>query len=340
MDSINGKVSNAKAAELYTSLHIDQSPKNPKFNGGNNDVYDAIYPEEYIDWTHFYDSMLTLNGGIDVLVYAGAFDQQDGPLTMPLWMKDLQVLQNNDNKFWKQARKIFYLQDGANNDTIGGYYRTDSRFTFLSVPKAGHFVPTTNMAATRQFLRDYISPARALGCWNADRNRINQCSTADIMCKYTKNATFGLECMGNGNCDSAITGQCTCFKGYRGADCSKQVTDLYDGLKLSIGFKGSQSFFMQYDSGVQSQVDFELTISNANPFDIYINAGLFTDPNEFESEIAVKGQTYVKISSRTFPSLKSSFVIRASVNGLVYSENAILDNILLVNFNKVGSSGV
>ena len=91
----------------------------------------------------------------------------------------------------------------------------------MSVPKAGHFVPTTNMAASRQFLKDYISPKRALGCWNADRNRINQCSTADIMCGYTKNATFGLECMGNGNCDSALSGKCTCYKGYRGADCSK-----------------------------------------------------------------------------------------------------------------------
>ena len=199
-------------------------------------------------------------------------------------------------------------------------------------------MPTTNMAASRQFLRDYISPVRALGCWNADRNRINQCSTADIMCSYTKNATFGLQCMGNGNCDSAFTGQCTCFKGYRGADCSKQVTSLYNGLSLSLGFKGSQSFFMQYDAGAQPQKDFELTISNANPFDIYVNAGLSTDPSEFHSDIAVRGQTFVKLSSRTFPSLKSSFVIKASVNGIAYSDNALLDSILLVNFNTMGNS--
>lgn len=63
-------------------------------------MYDAIEPEEYIDWTHFYDSMLTLNGGLDVLVYAGRYDQQDGPLTMPVWMRDMQVLRNNNNAFW------------------------------------------------------------------------------------------------------------------------------------------------------------------------------------------------------------------------------------------------
>lgn len=90
---------------------------------------------------------------------------------------------------------------------------------------------------------------------------------------------------------------------------------------------------MQYDSVAQSQLDFELTISNANPFDIYVNAGLAVDPTEFQSDIAVKGQTFVKLSSRTFPSLKSSFVIKASVNGISYSDNALLDSILLVKFS-------
>jgi len=79
-------------------------------------------------------------------------------MTQLTWMHDLQTLQKNGNKFWSQARKTYYIADGADNSTVGGYYRTDSRFTFLSIPKAGHFVPWTNMAATRQFLRDYLSP--------------------------------------------------------------------------------------------------------------------------------------------------------------------------------------
>jgi hypothetical protein len=69
-------------------------------------VYDAIYLEEYIDWTHFYDTMLSLNGGIDVLVYAGTSDQQDSPLTMYEWMQDLKTLQIKNNAFWTQARKV------------------------------------------------------------------------------------------------------------------------------------------------------------------------------------------------------------------------------------------
>jgi hypothetical protein len=38
---------------------------------------------------------------------------------------------------------------------------------------------------------------------------------------------------------------------------------------------------MQYDAGALPQADFELTISNANQFDIYVNAGLAVDPSEF-----------------------------------------------------------
>jgi len=137
--------------------------------------------------------MLTLNGGIDALVYAGTYDQQDGPLTMYEWMADIQTLQKNNNKFWSQARKIYYVPDGRGNITIGGYYRSDQRFTFLAVPKAGHFVPTTNMAATRAFLRDYISDKRALGCYNTNRQS-NACSTADLMCAYLKDEVTGKDC--------------------------------------------------------------------------------------------------------------------------------------------------
>ena len=271
-------------------------------------MYDAIYPEEYIDWTHFYDTMLTLNGGIDVLVYAGTYDQQDGPLTMYEWMHDLKTLQINNNAFWTQARKVYYIPDGADNSTVGGYYRSDSRFTFLAVPKAGHFVPTTNMPATRAFLRDYLSSARALGCYNATREA-NKCSSADIMCSYLRNETSGQDCSGHGSCDSVVTGKCSCETGYRGSDCSKQVTVLQDKFNAIINFNGTRIFYMQYEAGVFSGDDWELSLTNLNAFNVYLSAGLAVDPTESTNDIEVKGQTYVKISSRAFPSLKSSFVI-------------------------------
>lgn len=184
-------------------------------------MYEAILPEEYIDWTHFYDDMLTLNGGIDVLVYAGVYDEQDGPHTQLPWIKDLKTLQGNGNQFWKQARKVYYLQDGQGNNVVGGYYRSDQRFTFLNVLRAGHFVPWTNMATSRQFLKDYLN-VQKLGCYNATR-QANQCSTADIMCSYMANLNGDI-CSNNGVCDAVLTGHCQCNDGFRGADCSKPVT--------------------------------------------------------------------------------------------------------------------
>jgi len=66
-------------------------------------------------------------------------------------------------------------------------------------------VPTTNMATTRQFLRDYLSPKRSLGCHNLTRMAENQCSTADIMCDYMA-SDDGEDCSGHGICDSKVTG--------------------------------------------------------------------------------------------------------------------------------------
>ena len=66
---------------------------------------------------------------------------------------------------------------------------------------------------------------------------------------------------------------------------------------------------MQYDSGVYASDDWELSLTNLNPFSVFLTAGLAVDPTESTNDIEVKGQTYVKISSRAFPSLKSSFVI-------------------------------
>jgi hypothetical protein len=53
--------------------------------------------------------------------------------------------------FWSQARKIYYVKNETSDAYItGGYYRTSKNFSWLSVPKAGHFVPnwTNNYAVS------------------------------------------------------------------------------------------------------------------------------------------------------------------------------------------------
>ena len=155
------------------------------------------------------------------------------------------------------------------------------------------------------------------------------------MCLYMKNDTSNEDCMGHGVCDGFYTGKCTCNQGWRGADCSKPVNQLSDGYSQTYQFNGSSSFYFQYDSGVQPDDEWELVLSNMNRFDVHINAGLEKDPNEFENQIEVKAQTFTKISSRAFPSLKTSFVAHVRITGIEFAENRYLESIFLVNFNKV-----
>lgn len=77
-----------------------------------------------------------------MLVYAGEFDQQDGPTTM-MWMDKLLQFGYGGNNFFEQSRKIYYFYDDKSGFRVGGYYRYDpvKKFTFLTVPKSGHFVP-------------------------------------------------------------------------------------------------------------------------------------------------------------------------------------------------------
>ena len=60
-------------------------------------------------------------------------------------MKDLVQVSHAEKGFWDTARKIYYIKDSQGKTQVGGYYRStpDNLFTFLTIPKAGHFVPHT-----------------------------------------------------------------------------------------------------------------------------------------------------------------------------------------------------
>lgn len=65
-------------------------------------------------------------------------------------MHNIEELNKKDPEFWNNARKYYYVKDKAGNQLVGGYYRASTKtpFTFLTVPKAGHFVPTTYLLPT------------------------------------------------------------------------------------------------------------------------------------------------------------------------------------------------
>lgn len=84
------------------------------------------------------------------MIYAGEYDSLDGPLTHEPWIRTMKTMQNTN--LWDQPRKIYYVYDEVTKGyDVGGYYRTDqnARFTLLTIPKSGHFVPSTQLLATK-----------------------------------------------------------------------------------------------------------------------------------------------------------------------------------------------
>lgn len=107
-------------------------------------------------------------------------------------MKDLIMLDKSGGNFYEQARKIYYVKNAKGEFEVGGYYRYDpvAEFTFLAIPKAGHFVPTNQLMVTKQMLLDYFQSQKLL----CHKDKPEECEQAPKMCEYMN------ECNGNGKC--------------------------------------------------------------------------------------------------------------------------------------------
>jgi hypothetical protein len=86
------------------------------------------------------------------LIYAGEFDSQDGPATQDAWLRDMTF--EGSEEFWSQSRQVYHLTNPTT--FVGGYWRESTYFSYLTVPKAGHFVPNNNYWASYNFFKDYI----------------------------------------------------------------------------------------------------------------------------------------------------------------------------------------
>ena len=52
-----------------------------------------------IDYTYWYDEMFSI--GYQVLLYAGEWDQRDGPTTMEEWLRNSRFLQSSNGQLWE-----------------------------------------------------------------------------------------------------------------------------------------------------------------------------------------------------------------------------------------------
>ena len=152
-------------------------------------VGDAFEGDNMIDYSNYIEKLV--GASQPVMVYAGEFDAQDGAKTQEFWLRKL-AFEGSDN-FWTQSRDIYWVQNFTAVDTQlinGGYWRTSDYFEFLTVPKAGHFVPNNYFSVSYSFLSDYID-AKELVCHDTD----NGCSVVTERCSYMN------DCNGNGSCN-------------------------------------------------------------------------------------------------------------------------------------------
>ena len=195
-----------KASELHKALHVENSTKTPVFEMNSEAVGLAYQHSNTEDYSRYYDYLI--DKSYPFIVMAGEFDSQDGAAGQVKWMKE--TLTQLFPEFWSQSRKVYNFNSNGKT-VVGGYYQTSyyGNFTFLTVPKSGHFMPADNYAASKQILDDFAA------------NYSLTCNDCDV--SYKKCLAMN-KCNDGGVCDA--NGKCVCGDYWKGADCSYKAHDV------------------------------------------------------------------------------------------------------------------
>lgn len=259
-------------ATIFAGIHVTDSTKEPVFEMSSGSVGEAFVNDNLLDYSSYVEKLIA--AGSPVLIYAGEFDAQDGPKTQEFWLRRLTFDGSAD--FWAQSRSIYWVQNATNTEPDllnGGYWRTSDSFEYLTVPKAGHFVPNNYYSPSYAFFSDYIS-SKKLVCHKTDGTK---CSVVASRCAAMK------DCNGKGVCNQ-VTAQCECEAGYKFADCSAKVIELSDGKQEEITITGPGWFTMQYSGSNASK----LYISPSIASEVYILKDKSGDPNNFVYDMSFK----------------------------------------------------
>ena len=282
--------------DLYNAIHVYDSPKRPRFCMDCNRVSTALSADNLEDYTAYIVKLINIPS--PVLIYAGEFDAQDGATGQEYWMKNLDF--DDNDKLWLQPRKIYWLNatevttcvnftTNATNYTncttdpsvnsnesqiVGGYWRSSPYFTYLTVSKAGHFVPTSNYLTSLQFLNDYID-VQNLTC-HATGN--NTCNVTGSMQAHMNN------CSSNGMWNEA-RGSCICYSGFKFADCAVKTEFLDDGYNKTFNSAGPKWYSLSIEKFWTKS---NLALNSTTPFDIYILKGTNKDPNPFDYDMSMR----------------------------------------------------
>mmetsp|Transcript_22035 Transcript_22035/g.16434 ORF Transcript_22035/g.16434 Transcript_22035/m.16434 type:complete len:184 (+) Transcript_22035:34-585(+) len=180
------------------------------------------------------------------------------------------------------------------NEYTGGYWQQSGLFTFLTVPKAGHFVPTTYLAATKVFFQDFITN-KGLTCHS---KLMDKCEIASSQCSYMDN------CNDNGVCTN---GFCQCNAGFTGADCSEALVVLSAADEETISGTGNYWTYFQFSDALALQETFTLTLSVdvEDILDVYLSTDANVQPTLFDADAVWLNQQTIVIDSKNLPDLKT-----------------------------------
>ena len=88
-------------------------------------------------------------------------------------------------------RQVYYYEsDDEGEVRLGGNFKQYENLMFMTVYNAGHLVPTTQMAASRSMLKDFVTYNK-LQCHHEE----GLCNTDELSCEYMNNCNSNGECI-------------------------------------------------------------------------------------------------------------------------------------------------
>ena len=187
-----------------------------------------------------------LDNNLTLSIFIGQFDMRDGPFGIQQWMKKLKW--SEIGNFSSSSRNLYYyVSDDKGEIKIGGNFKQHKNLSLLVIYAAGHLVPATQLALSRNMLSDIIYNNTLQwhlknGTWNLDEK------TCSLMNKWSN----------NGKCN---LGKWKCSNGYFGADCSLTTSDL---SSITFNLNATSWRYFKLNNG-----DSKVVISSTNQTVVY-----------------------------------------------------------------------
>lgn len=238
-----------KSAEFYSALHAS------KFNPVSQTVIDTFTNDIMVDYSSYYDYLIF--NRFPMILVAGEYDSRNGAKVIQTWMKTM--LTKLRDSFWEKEQLIYHYTENKAKG-VGGYYKQQDLFTYITLPKAGGDNTQDNYNATTAVLADFIQ---------FDRLKCRGCSTVSPKCLAM------LYCNNNGTNSNGVcnaeNGVCKCNPGFKGADCSYNNTNLQQDPHKLVLTKGNKFVYFTVPYFTQA---WSLSIkSSARDFTVYLKDG-------------------------------------------------------------------